>query len=174
METVLLMVIATGITMVSGIVLLRIYNKEKRKRMNHLLHRFSELGSGNNLTFSSQEILHDCIIGLDGVNRKILVAQSVEGIITRTELIDLFDVKTCSVIRQYGSIKGGELRAKKLDTYLEKILLHFNRDNQPPVEVLFYHYRKNGLHEIEKLAKKARHWELLLSKMIHVPARKIA
>lgn len=174
MATVLLMVLAAGITMVGGYVLLRIFKLEKRKRMNHLLHRFSELGSGNNLTFSSQEILHDCIIGLDGVNRKILVAQSVDGIITHTELIDLFTVKTCSVIRQYGSIKSGELRANKLETYLERLVLHFERDNEPAIEIPFYHYRKNGLHEIQKLEKKARHWELLLSKMIHVPARKIA
>ncbi|NTS41112.1 hypothetical protein HRG84_09335 [Flavisolibacter sp. BT320] len=142
--------------------------------MQHLLHRFSELGSGNNLTFSSQEILHDCIIGLDGVNRKILVAQSMDGSITHTELIDLFEVKTCSVIRRYGSIKSGELRAKKLETYLESIALHFEREAQPPIEIPFYRHRKNSLHEIERLDKKARHWEMLLSKMIHVPAKKIA
>src|SRR5688500_1689366 len=99
MATVLFMVLAAVITMVGGYVLLRIFKLEKRKRINHLLHLFSELDSVTNLTYSSQEILHDCIKGLDGVNRKILVAQSVDGIITRSELIDLFTVKTCSEIR---------------------------------------------------------------------------
>lgn len=143
--------------------------------MNRLLHRFSELGSSYNLTFSSQEILHDCIIGLDGVNRKILVTRSTEDVISHSELIALSDVKSCSVIRQYGTIKSGELRVKKLETYLERIALHFEREgNQPSIEIPFYQHRKNGLHELERLEKKARHWEMLLSKMIHVPVKKIA
>lgn len=155
--------------------LLTIYRKEKRKRMNRLLHRFSELGSSYNLTFSSQEILQDCIIGLDGVNRKILVTRSAEDVISHSELIALSEVKSCSVIRQYGTIKSGELRVKKLETYLERVALHFEREgNQPSIEIPFYQHRKNGLHELERLEKKARHWEMLLSKMIHVPVKKIA
>ena len=155
--------------------LLSICRKEKRKRMNRLLHQFSELGSRYNLTFSSQEILHDCIIGLDGVNRKILVTRSAEDVISHSELIALSDVKSCSVIRQYGTIKSGELRVKKLETYLERVALHFEREgNHPAIEIPFYQHRKNGLHELERLEKKARHWEMLLSKMIHVPVKKIA
>lgn len=143
--------------------------------MNRLLHQFSELGSHYNLTFSSQEILHDCIIGLDGVNRKILVTRSAEDVISHSEMIALSDVKSCSVIRQYGTIKSGELRVKKLETYLERVALHFEREgNQPSIEIPFYQHRKNGLHELERLEKKARHWEMLLSKMIHVPVKKIA
>ena len=175
MATVLIALIVAGIIIGGSCINLAIFKKEKRKRMNHLLHRFSELGSAYNLTFSSQEILHDCIIGLDGVHRKILVTKSIEEIITHTELIDLSEVKSCSVIKHYGNIKGGELRAKKLETYLELIALHFERtNNQPSIEIPFYQHRKNSIYELEKREKKARHWEMLLSKMIHVPVKKIA
>ncbi|HEV7330718.1 MAG TPA: hypothetical protein VGN63_06755 [Flavisolibacter sp.] len=175
MGSVLVAVIAASIVIGGCCIYRTILKKEKRKRMNHLLHRFSELGSVYNLTFSSQEILHNCIIGLDGLNRKILVTKSSEEVITHTELIDLSEIKSCSVIKHYGNIKGGELRAKKLETYLELIALHFERNNnQPSIEIPFYQYRKNSIPEIERLEKKAKHWEMLLSKMIPVPVKKIA
>lgn len=174
MVTVSITVMAAIILLASGRLFLTIYRKEKRKRMNRLFHRFSELGSSYNLTFSSQEILHDCIIGLDGMNRKILVIRSKDGVISHSELIALSDVNSCSVIRQYGTIKSGELRVNKLETYLERVALHFERESKPPIEIPFYQHRKNVLHELERLEKKARHWELLLSKMIHVPVKNIA
>jgi hypothetical protein len=175
MATVSMAVMAAIILLGSCRLLLTIYRKEKRKRMNRLLHQFSELGTRYELTFSSQEILHDRIIGLDGMNRKILVTKRTEDRISHAELIALSDVKSCSVIKQYGTIKGGELRAKKLETYLELITLHFEQEgNQPSIEIPFYQHRKNGLHELERLEKKARHWEMLLSKMIPMPVKKIA
>ena len=174
MTAVLVAIIAASIVLGVCRLLRTNYDNEKRKRMNRLLHRFSELGSHYNLTFSSQEILLDCIIGLDGVHRKILVAKSTGDVITQTELVDLPEIKSCSVIKHYGTIKGGELTEKKLQTCLEWLALRFERDNNPPVEILFYHHGKYPPGEAGKLEKKARHWETMLSKLIHLPVRKIA
>jgi len=174
METVVVAVMAAVILAGGCRLLLTIGEKEKRKRMNRLLHHFSELGSSHNLTFSSQEILHDCIIGMDGVQRKLLVSNYTGEEISHTELVDLSGVKSCSVKKQYGHIRGGELREKKLETYLEFIVLHFEQEGAPPVEIPFYQHRLNPISEVPKLEKKARHWETMLSKMIHIPVKKIA
>lgn len=155
--------------------LVSIDKKEKRKRMNKLLNGLSESGTRHSLTFSSQEILRDCIIGLDGVHGKLCVLNYNDKEENKTVLIDLSEVKHCSVKKYYGTISGGELPAKKLETYLELIVLHFEFSNaKDPVEIPFYNHTGNHISEILGLEQKAKHWETMLSKLIHVPSKKIA
>jgi len=140
--------------------------------MNNLLKHFSQLGTENNLNFSSQEVLNNCILGLDGINRKILVV-SREDDFYSSFMIDLNEVKTCTVKKVYGTIKVGDLKNHRLDQYLEKIILQFDLDRKPSVEIVFYKNHDNHIYETQELEQKARHWEAILSKM-HAPIKNIA
>jgi len=52
--------------------------KHRNKRFDKLSYlQLSKLGSIFNLSFSSQEILSNKIIGLDGIKRKLLVAEKI-------------------------------------------------------------------------------------------------
>lgn len=144
--------------------LIHIHNKHNREAMNNLLKHFSNLGTENNLIFSSQEILKHSMLGLDGVRRKILVVTREDNFYG-SFIIDLEQVRNCSVKKIYGTIKAGDLKNQKLDQYLEKIVLHFDLQNKSSVEIVFYKHLDNHMYEALELEQKAKHWEAILSKM---------
>ena len=79
-----------------------ISNKHKNKAMSDLLNKISEVGTENKLSFSSHEILKDSIIGADGIQRKILFVKKLNFETYQDYLIDLEEVKSCSVKKVYG------------------------------------------------------------------------
>jgi len=78
MSTIIVAAILVGAVIVIGGLLISVADKQKVKKRNQLLNRFSELGTIHNLSFSSQEVLNNSIIGLDGINRKILVLSQID------------------------------------------------------------------------------------------------
>jgi hypothetical protein len=161
-----LVIAAAIVVSVAGIflVLISIHNKHNREAMNKLLKHFSQLGIENDLSFSSQERFKNCILGLDGIHRKVLV-------VTREDagfgsfIINLREVRNCSVKKIYGSINVGDLKKTKLEQYLERIVLHFELNNHSSVEIVFYKHFENHLLEVPELEQKAKQWDAILSKM---------
>lgn len=164
MSTLLVAIVTVGSTAILCFFLVGIHDKHKRKAMKDLLNNARRLGAENGLNFSSQEILDNCVLGLDGMQRKILVV-SKEKSSYSSSIIDLNLVKSCSMKKIYGTIKAGDLKNQKLDRYLEKIVLHFELDHKPPVEIAFYKNVHRPIYETQKLEQKARHWTTILSKM---------
>src|SRR5215203_1809696 len=74
-----------------------INNQHKNKAMSSLLNKISQVGSEKNLSFSSHEILKNTIIGADGIQRKILIVKRLNFETYEDFLIDLDEVKSCSV-----------------------------------------------------------------------------
>ena len=164
MSTIIIAAIIIGSIVGVCLLLVTIHNKEKRIAMNNILKYFNQLGTENGLSFSSNEFLKNSIMGLDGLNRKILVVKKEDGFYG-SFLIDLKHVKDCSVKKIFGTINGGDLKNNKLEQYLEKIILHFELYNKPALEIVFYTHFENHIYESIELEKKARHWEAILSKM---------
>lgn len=140
--------------------------------MNKLLNYFRQIGVKHQLNFSSQEILLNCILGLDGIHRKVLIVAQEQDYYT-SSIIDLDQVKNCTVKKLYGSIKVGQLRKRRLEEYLQKIVLHFELKKGQPVEVEFYHHVNNHVYQVLELEQKAKYWEAILSKM-QSPEKNIA
>jgi len=124
----------------------------------------SELGSKFNLAFSSHMSLSNKIIALDGVKRKLLVMDN-NNAINQYCIIDLNEVKSISVKKNYRSIKPGELKKRGVDEFLETICLQFEHP-QKTVTVPFYEHAKNNFYDLAKLERNARIWQMILSKMI--------
>ena len=89
--------ILIGIIVSISFLLIYIDKHSKRKRMNHLMNRFSELGTRYGVNFTSQAILKDEILGIDGVQRKLLILNTTDKNEISHELIDLDELKHCSV-----------------------------------------------------------------------------
>jgi hypothetical protein len=143
---------------------------QKQKRMRQVLQQFSLLGSEHNLSFSSQEVLANCVIGLDGINRKLLVMIRVRMHRCHKAIIHLNEVKKCSLKKVYGSIYTGDLKFGNLEQHLKKMVLQFEfLNNKPPVEIPFYNQAYNGVHQLPEIEKKARRWEAMLSRMLKTP-----
>lgn len=152
-----------------------ISNKHKNKAMSYLLNKISEVGSKNNLSFSSQEILNDCIIAADGIHRKILIVKKIDSKTYEDYLINLDEVKSCSVKKEYGFIRAGDANAKSLEHHLKNIFLHFEFGNdKEPCDVLFYDHTENNIYQLKEMEQKAKHWEIILSKMLKASNKKIA
>src|SRR5579875_2921284 len=107
MSTLLIAAIIIGSIAAICFVLVSIHNKHKREAMNELLKNFHESGTENGLRFSSQEVLKNSILVLDGVHRKLLVMTQKDNAHV-SFLINLNEVKNCSVKKIYGSLNAGE------------------------------------------------------------------
>jgi hypothetical protein len=148
--------------------------RQRRKSISQLLHHFSELGSKNNLTFSSQELLPDCIIGVDGVHRKLLILEKRDGGYTDF-VIDLNEVKSCHIKKYYDPIPIGALKAKMEEQCLNKVVLLFDNinHNSLPLVVKFYDQAQTSIYQLAELEQKAKDWEVMLTKMLHAPLTKV-
>lgn len=164
MSALLVAVILAGSAVAICLLLVSIDNKQKHEAMNKILKYFSQLGTENSLSFSSQEILHNCVLGIDGVHRKILVVTR-ENNYYGSFIIDINKIKECTVKKIYGTIEAGDLEDHKLDQYLERIVLYFELHDKPPVEITFYKNFDNNASKARELDQKARYWKTILLKM---------
>jgi hypothetical protein len=167
-------ILACTAIMVSLLAVYVIKNKT-RKKQNRVYLYFSLLVSKYQLTISGQELIKDHMIGLDGINRKIIVLSGITTGKLHPLIIDLADVRFCFLRKNYTPVKAGNRKNIKLDYMFEKILLRFEfKDHQKPVEIIFYDHLKNEIKDISHLENKAKHWETLLSKMLVMPYLKSA
>lgn len=135
--------------------------------MNQFFDRISELGVKNNLRFSSQELLGNAVIALDGMHGKLLVINGIAKDKYDEALIDLDDLKSCSLKKEYGSIRVGDLKKRKLEQLLNKISLLFEfRSDKEPVEIPFYEHARAHSLNVSEMELKARRWGSILSKML--------
>jgi len=125
----------------------------------------SKWGSAFNLSFSSHEILSNKIIGLDGIKRKLLVAEK-NNESGRPYIIELAKVTAITVKKIYNSIKAGALKTRRVEEFLESIVLQLECANQKdPIVLPFYERNLSAIQHLRGLEKKARNWQLILSKI---------
>jgi hypothetical protein len=172
-----LIVAAIFISVITGIclILVSINNKHRQKTASELLNYFSKLGTENNLSFSSQEILDNCIIGLDGIQRKLLILKKIDKVEYDSILLDLNEVKKCSKKNIYTRVNIGTAKKEKFENHLDKIVLDFDFiDNRQPVQILFYEPVTNHVFAMSELEQKAKKWEMILSQITITGLKKIA
>ena len=174
MSTIIVALIIIGGIVVITSLLVYINKKHSKEKREKLLQRFSQLGSEYGLSYTSQEILKERIIGLDGVHRKLLVLQEKDGR-QSYYIIDLEEVKSCAVKKTYYAMPAGEGSQRGMDNHLEAIGLQFDfKDKKPAILLPFYDNIANHVFEIAELETKAKDWESILSKMLVKETKKIA
>ncbi len=169
----ILIVVVVLVTVAVILYLLLHWHKQKqnRRRVHQLLYRFSQLGSKNNLVFSSQELLKESIIGVDGLHRKLLILETSDGECNNF-VIDLSEVSTCRVKTLYKVFHINPIH-RNAKQHVEKIVLLFEGQHEAtPLEVSFYRDKKNSVRQLPELEQKARDWEVMLSKMLQGPSEK--
>ena len=130
---------------------------EKRQRV------FSELSDEFGLSISKQDVAGDRIIGLDEANRNLLfVAKFGDG-----HIVDLDDVRSVTVKKEYGLVFDGYTRQKGAKTGVKQIdieLLYKNR----AVPVLLSLYDDDNSENLirEEAIELARKWEKLISAVL--------
>ena len=175
MSTIIVAAILILIIISICLILVSINNKDRRKTTSELLNHFNKLGTENNLSFSSEEILQDCIIGLDGIQRKLLILKKIDEGKHDSLVVDLNDVKSCSKKKIYRSINIGTEKREKFENQIDKIVLVFDFiDDRQPIHISFFDPVTNHIFAMQELEQKAKNWETILTKLLNTDLRKIA
>lgn len=175
MSTIIIAAMLISVIISICFILVSINHKHRQRTASELLRHFSKLGIENNLSFSSQEILENCIIGLDGIQRKLLVLKKIDTDSHDPLLLNLNEVKSCSKTKIFRSVNVATGKKEKFMTQIDKIVLAFDfKDNRQPVHVIFFEAMTNHILAMPELEQKAKNWETILSKIVNTDLRKIA
>ena len=175
MSAIIVAAIIISVIISISLKLVSINNKHRQKTASELLNHFSKLGTENNLSFSSQEILENCIIGLDGIQRKLLILKKIDKDDYDSILLDLDEVKKCSKKNIYTRVNIGTTKKERFENHIEKIVLDIDfKDNRQPVQILFFRPITNHVFAMSELAQKAEKWEKILSQIANTSLKKIA
>ena len=175
MSTIIVAAFIISVIISICLILVSINNKQRRKTSTELLTHFSKLGTENNLSFSSQEILENWIIGLDGIQRKLLILKKIGKEEYDSILLDLNEVKNCTKRNIYTRVNIGTNKKEKFENHLDKIVLDFDFiDNRQPVQILFFKPVSNHIFAMLELEQKAKKWETILSQIANTGLKKIA
>ena len=175
MSTFIVAAILIAVIVSICLILVSINNKHRQKTTAALVTQFSKLGTENNLSFSSQEILENCIIGLDGIKRKLLILNKIDKDKYEPILLNLDEVKSCSKKKVYRSVNIGTRKKEKFENQIDKIVLAFDFiDNRQPVHVLFFEPFTNHILTMSDLEQKAKNWETILSQIVNTGLKRIA
>ncbi len=141
--------------------------KHNNTRFGDKYLQLSELGSEFNLSFSSHLALRNRLIALDGLRKKLLVAE-IKNDVSQPYIVELDQVKSISIRKTYTGIKAGELNKKGLGPFLETVYLQFEYSNEDKTVVLpFYERDTDRLHDLSRLERNARNWQMILSKLVN-------
>jgi len=136
-----------------------VFTKRKSIEVNELEYRY-------NLSFSSRLNFGNKVIALDGKKKCLLFVEANKEP-AQPSIIDLDKVSSVSVRKSYGSINQGALKTKGIEEFLKKVDLQFQfRDSSEPFVIPFYNYETDDKRNRAKLARSAKNWQLILSKIV--------
>jgi hypothetical protein len=175
MSTIIVAAVLILVVISICLILISLNNKDRRKKTTGLLNHFSKSGIENNLTFSSEEILQNCIIGLDGMKRKLLILETNDEDEYNSFVLDLNDIKSCSKKKIYRSVNVGTEKKEKFENQVKKIVLAFDfNDTRQPVHISFFDPVTNHVFRMLELEQKANNWETILTKLLSTDLKRIA
>jgi hypothetical protein len=147
-------------------ILIPFFSSTSKRRIINLVRKLNREGAANNLTFCSQEILQNKVIGIDGIHRKIMILEKKsDGYYS--SIIYLDEVHDCQLVTKSGSINSGNL--KKLGAANHPVTLELQFDfinHTQPTSIIFSNGIINSKKEFAFLKAKAEYWCIMFSKML--------
>lgn len=175
MSTIIIAAILISVIISISLILVSINHNHRQRSATELLKHFSKLGTKNNLSISSQEILENCLIGLDETQRKLLVLKKIDKDRYDSLLLDLNEVKSCSKKKIYRTVNIATGKKEEFKNQFDKIVIAFDfKDNRQPVHVVFFEAMINHILAMQELEQKAKNWETTLAKIVNTDLKKIA
>lgn len=134
-----------------------LYNRWKNQKKFKLFRHLSKLAEKKKLIFSSQELFHQTLIGLDGVSQKLLIVSINEQGKINDYIIDIRQLHRCSV------------KAIMNDNHpeqLSRLMLEFELSNRDEVlQIPLYKATAQTGKIADAIHQKAKLWEMILQKM---------
>ena len=172
MSTIFLALIVVAIIITIVWVLVTVHNRERRKQKLEMLERFTSIVLKKGLSISSQQSLYNSIIGIDGIQRKLLIVRRSADDKYDFRSIDLDQVKHYNVEKCFTTINIGAKEKEKYEKHIGKIILHLEMVDGDPEHLVFFdpvHDHISAMHELEEAAAR---WESILSGLVAAGVRK--
>jgi hypothetical protein len=150
-----------GITMF----FIAVNKRNHNKRTKALLTFFNQSGTDTGLAFSSQEVLKNMIIGLDGLHQTLSIFKFLDS--DKVMHLQLATVKSCTLKKEYETIYFGNEKTRNTEQHLRSINLEFTfKKDRDPVSISFYDSKVDTIYEMAELEAKTKNWEAILRKII--------
>jgi|SRR6185312_1095714 len=148
-------------------VVIPFFASTSKRRMENLVRKLNSAGAASQLTFCSQEILHNKAIGIDGIHRKIMILEKKkEGYYS--SIIALDEVHDCQLVTKSDSINSSNLKKLGTANHAATLELQFEFNNHTqPASIIFSNGIFNSKREFDFLKAKAEYWCVMFSKMLH-------
>ena len=172
MSTIIIATILIAITTAVPLVFIWVSRKKARKQNEENLKAFKKAGSNNGLSFAHYEVLKNKIIGLDTLNKSLLVFELNKA---NVAVIDMKIATSCSIYKEYESIDIGSDKKATIERHLRSIDLKFIlKGSVEPVLISIYNSNVNSIYEMAELETKAKDWHAVLSAMLVKELKAIA
>ena len=167
MTTIMVAVILICIITAICVFLVLINNRDKRRRAVQLLDRFKRWEKEHQLLCTEEGVFENYLIGLDEEKRKLLIVKATASKEFTSDVIDIDDLKGCSVRKEFNKPDGENFKRLGSDRHLDRIILECEyQDKRQPLEIIFYEPAINYPYEIAELKQKAKHWEIVISRKL--------
>lgn len=134
-----------------------LYNRWKNQRKLKLFRHLSKMAEKKKLIFSSQELFHQTLIGLDGVSQKLLVVSINEQGKINDYMIDIRQLRRCSV---------KTIMNEHYPDQLSRLMLEFEFTTvDEPLQIPIYTATAQTGKLADAIHQKAKLWEMILQKM---------
>lgn len=163
----ILILVLFVIIILAGVFVFNWLQQRVRNQKNQsLIRQFQRIGEKRGLAFSSQEVLSNKVIGLDGLNRKFVVVNENGD----ARVIPLNRVRRCVVEKSWVRDSGNDIANARVSS----IHLRFDLSDQTREEVVFYDHGIHCSGQQQHLENRANDWKAILSKLTGTSARERA
>ena len=153
--------IITVVISTSLLIILLISHKPRRFRK--MLSRFNHAAAESGISIAKQELIGKRVIGVDSEKGKLLFF-SKAGNKHEGYFVDLYDIKSVEVNKEYGLTFDKYSRKKIVETDVSKIALHlFYKNGAKRLVLPFYDKMDDQPSDIVLRSHQAKEWRDLLS-----------
>jgi hypothetical protein len=146
------------------------YVKSKIKGLWNL----AKIAKERSLNFSRHDDVGAYVIALDSRKKTLLYLRKAPNI-SSCLIIDLTNLVSCSIRKQYNSINAGDLNTGKLHDFLSAISLNLRFKNNPgSLSLPLYEAQKDNREDVEQLEKKVKKWETNVLKLLPIQIKESA
>jgi hypothetical protein len=134
--------------------------------LNNRIKRFFKLGKvakERKLRFSAIDEVGNNLLAID-TTQNTLVYLKHKTATSSCLLIDVNNLKECTIEKKYAAINAGELNRKSISAFLKSIFLKLRfKNTSATIKVPFYDADDRRQVDVEQLEAKARKWALIVS-----------
>jgi hypothetical protein len=145
--------------------------KTRREEQAYFDH-FNRIASEHNIRFTKHEKFSNKIIGLDQLKKTLVIFEFENQ--DNPILINLSDIRSCTLVKEYGHINAGNENKPKLERYTQSIDLTFTFKNKSEsITVTLYENHVNAIDQMLSLEASGKDWESSLSQLIPANNRQL-